>query len=195
MLRQAEVGIDLVSDGEFGKTISWSRYILERLRASRTGPTARVPTRTRPARSGPAATSSASPILRRVQPDARLRGRDAQPRVRRPDLVAGQAASSGTSLTSGRRRRGPCRRPRRRRLPPRGRTGERRLQAPGRLLQLRGGVRRRRRQRPPRRVPGDHRGRPRAPGRRRPPADDVRQHRRPRHAGRLRPLGRLRIAP
>ena len=31
VLRQAEVGIDLVSDGEFGKTISWSRYILERL--------------------------------------------------------------------------------------------------------------------------------------------------------------------
>jgi 5-methyltetrahydropteroyltriglutamate--homocysteine methyltransferase len=29
--RQGEVGIDLVSDGEFGKTISWSRYILERL--------------------------------------------------------------------------------------------------------------------------------------------------------------------
>jgi 5-methyltetrahydropteroyltriglutamate--homocysteine methyltransferase len=30
--RQADVGIDVVSDGEFGKTISWSRYILERLR-------------------------------------------------------------------------------------------------------------------------------------------------------------------
>lgn len=29
--RQADVGIDLVSDGEFGKTVSWSRYILERL--------------------------------------------------------------------------------------------------------------------------------------------------------------------
>ena len=29
--QQAEVGIDLVSAGEFGKTISWSRYILERL--------------------------------------------------------------------------------------------------------------------------------------------------------------------
>ena len=29
--RQAEIGIDLVSDGEFGKTISWSRYVLERL--------------------------------------------------------------------------------------------------------------------------------------------------------------------
>jgi 5-methyltetrahydropteroyltriglutamate--homocysteine methyltransferase len=29
--RQAEVGIDIVSDGEFGKSISWSRYVLERL--------------------------------------------------------------------------------------------------------------------------------------------------------------------
>ena len=29
--KQADVGIDLVSDGEFGKTISWSRYVLERL--------------------------------------------------------------------------------------------------------------------------------------------------------------------
>ena len=29
--RQAEAGIDVVSDGEFGKTISWSQYVLERL--------------------------------------------------------------------------------------------------------------------------------------------------------------------
>jgi 5-methyltetrahydropteroyltriglutamate--homocysteine methyltransferase len=29
--KQAATGIDLVSDGEFGKTISWSRYVLERL--------------------------------------------------------------------------------------------------------------------------------------------------------------------
>lgn len=29
--RQAETGIDIVSDGEFGKSISWSRYVLERL--------------------------------------------------------------------------------------------------------------------------------------------------------------------
>jgi 5-methyltetrahydropteroyltriglutamate--homocysteine methyltransferase len=28
---QAETGIDIVSDGEFGKSISWSRYVLERL--------------------------------------------------------------------------------------------------------------------------------------------------------------------
>jgi 5-methyltetrahydropteroyltriglutamate--homocysteine methyltransferase len=31
VMQQAAVGIDVVSDGEFGKTISWSRYILERL--------------------------------------------------------------------------------------------------------------------------------------------------------------------
>src|SRR5712671_2428741 len=29
--RQAEAGIDVVDDGEFGKTISWSQYALERL--------------------------------------------------------------------------------------------------------------------------------------------------------------------
>src|SRR5262249_62208352 len=28
---QAEVGVDVVSDGEFGKSISWSQYGLERL--------------------------------------------------------------------------------------------------------------------------------------------------------------------
>jgi 5-methyltetrahydropteroyltriglutamate--homocysteine methyltransferase len=29
--KQAEIGIDIVSDGEYGKTISWSRYILDRI--------------------------------------------------------------------------------------------------------------------------------------------------------------------
>lgn len=29
--RQAEIGIDVVSDGEFGKSVSWSRYVRERL--------------------------------------------------------------------------------------------------------------------------------------------------------------------
>jgi 5-methyltetrahydropteroyltriglutamate--homocysteine methyltransferase len=29
--RQAESGIDVISDGEFGKSISWSQYVLERL--------------------------------------------------------------------------------------------------------------------------------------------------------------------
>ena len=29
--RQAEIGIDVVSDGEYGKSISWNQYVLERL--------------------------------------------------------------------------------------------------------------------------------------------------------------------
>src|SRR5262245_30531465 len=29
--QQVEAGVDIVSDGEFGKSISWSRYVLERL--------------------------------------------------------------------------------------------------------------------------------------------------------------------
>ncbi len=29
--KQAETGLDVVSDGEFGKSISWSQYVLERL--------------------------------------------------------------------------------------------------------------------------------------------------------------------
>src|ERR1700674_4936203 len=29
--RQAAAGIDVMSDGEFGKSISWSQYVLERL--------------------------------------------------------------------------------------------------------------------------------------------------------------------
>src|SRR5262244_432521 len=29
--KQADIGIDIISDGEFGKHISWSQYVLERL--------------------------------------------------------------------------------------------------------------------------------------------------------------------
>src|SRR3954468_8650948 len=29
--QQAEIGVDVVSDGEFGKGISWSQYLIERL--------------------------------------------------------------------------------------------------------------------------------------------------------------------
>jgi 5-methyltetrahydropteroyltriglutamate--homocysteine methyltransferase len=28
---QAEIGLDIVNDGEYGKTISWSRYVLQRM--------------------------------------------------------------------------------------------------------------------------------------------------------------------
>ena len=29
--KQAEIGLDIINDGEYGKTISWSRYVLERM--------------------------------------------------------------------------------------------------------------------------------------------------------------------
>src|SRR4029078_3090855 len=29
--RQADIGVDVVSDGEFGKAISWNQYVVERL--------------------------------------------------------------------------------------------------------------------------------------------------------------------
>ena len=31
MRKQAEIGLDIINDGEYGKTISWSRYVLERM--------------------------------------------------------------------------------------------------------------------------------------------------------------------
>jgi 5-methyltetrahydropteroyltriglutamate--homocysteine methyltransferase len=36
--RQAEIGIDVISDGEFGKSISWSQYVVERLAGFETRP-------------------------------------------------------------------------------------------------------------------------------------------------------------
>jgi len=38
--QQAEIGIDVVSDGEFGKSISWSQYVLERMSGFESRPAA-----------------------------------------------------------------------------------------------------------------------------------------------------------
>jgi len=37
--QQADIGVDVVSDGEFGKSISWSQYVLERLSGFQSRPT------------------------------------------------------------------------------------------------------------------------------------------------------------
>jgi 5-methyltetrahydropteroyltriglutamate--homocysteine methyltransferase len=37
---QAEIGLDVISDGEFGKSISWSQYVLERLSGFESRPSA-----------------------------------------------------------------------------------------------------------------------------------------------------------
>jgi 5-methyltetrahydropteroyltriglutamate--homocysteine methyltransferase len=38
--KQAEIGVDVISDGEFGKSISWSQYVLERLSGFESRPSA-----------------------------------------------------------------------------------------------------------------------------------------------------------
>ncbi len=55
--QQAETGIDVPSDGEFGKSISWSQYVLERLAASSAGRSRAK----RPIRSSAAPTARALP--------------------------------------------------------------------------------------------------------------------------------------
>ena len=59
--RQAAIGIDVVSDGEFGKTISWSRYILERLDGFEDRPVPAAPRERRRDRSVRAPISKSSP--------------------------------------------------------------------------------------------------------------------------------------
>ena len=189
--QQAEVGIDLVSDGEFGKTISWSRYILERLNGfeDRSDPNSTATDPKRPL--GPRTdverfpefyaeyneTQGFEDVMRNpvcVGPIS-YAGHDALQRdIANVKAAVDAARSAGYEVAA---------------FLPGGRAGERGLQAPGRVLRVRGGVRLRRRRRAARGVPGDHRRRPDAAGRRRPPADDVRQHRQPRHARRLPALG------
>jgi len=41
--QQAQTGVDVVSDGEFGKSISWSQYVLERLSGFESRPSAGLP--------------------------------------------------------------------------------------------------------------------------------------------------------
>ena len=94
--QQAEVGIDVVSDGEFGKTISWSRYILERLNGFEDRPESEPRDDRSEAPTRSAHRCRALPrVLRRVQRDTGFRGRHAQPRVRRADLLrrAGRVAA------------------------------------------------------------------------------------------------------
>src|SRR6185437_16071539 len=62
--KQAEIGVDVVSDGEFGKSISWSQYVLERLSGFERRPISRAPIRSpaaSTAKSSPSFTPSSMP--------------------------------------------------------------------------------------------------------------------------------------
>ena len=160
--QQAEVGIDLVSDGEFGKTISWSRYILERLNGfeDRSDPTSVTTDPKRPL--GPR-----TDVERFPEFYAEYNARQGFEEIMRNPVCVGPISYAGhdalqrdiANVKAAVDAARSCR-PRGRRLPPGGRAGERGLQAPGRVLRLGGGVRVRRRRGAARGVPGDRRRRP-----------------------------------
>ena len=128
---QAEAGIDIVSDGEFGKSISWSRYVLERLsgfeerqddtgasgprspaRTARTSPSSTTNTRRRRASSAWARTPPSSGTWVITGPDRLYRPAGAAARHRQPE--GGDAGRPASSTASCRwwRRRASCRRAR-----------------------------------------------------------------------------------
>ena len=94
--RQAEAGIDVVSDGEFGKSISWSQYVLERLSGFER----------RPIKPGAAIRSRAAPTARAF-PNSTPSSTRARRRRRSPSRSASgrsptraRPRSSATSTTS-----------------------------------------------------------------------------------------------
>ena len=105
--RQAEVGIDLPSDGEFGKAISWSQYALERLSGFERRPRRRAPI---PSRAAPIARASPSSTPSSIAPTAppATRGRQRADRgLRRADRIhrPERAAARHRQLQGGARRR------------------------------------------------------------------------------------------
>ena len=184
MLRQLEAGIDVPSDGEFGKSISWSQYALERLSGfeRRTA---------RPGEHG--FNRGADRALCGLLPRARRRrwpagGGGASAGIAvcvGPDLVH---RSGGTatrhrqfqvSVGAGGRGAG---------LPARRFAHERDPGPQERVLQVRRGAALRDRRCDARGIPGDRRRRPPAPARRRASGGDLRPHG---PAGELRRLPQL----
>ena len=113
--KQAEVGIDVVSDGEFGKSISWSQYVLERLSGFE-----RRPIKPGAIRSRAASTASISPS----STPSSMRARVSRPRSKRSasgrSAIPGRPSWRATSPISRRRsktqrsKKRSCRWPRRR---------------------------------------------------------------------------------
>ncbi len=70
--RQAEVGIDVISDGEFGKAISWNQYVVERLSG--------FELRAIPRATGPAPRARTEPASRSSTPSSTCASRWPTPR-------------------------------------------------------------------------------------------------------------------
>jgi hypothetical protein len=156
--KQAEIGLDVINDGEYGKTISWSRYVLERMSG--------FEQRDRPAHAGmPAAVA----------------GRDRREFAEfyaDYDRHQGFTGMTGWALTGPIRYTGHAALARDianfKAAAKGAKTGERRPRPHRRILQERRGIRLRRRRCAARGIQDDHRCRPDPPGGRRLPGADLR---------------------
>ena len=87
--QQAEVGVDVVSDGEFGKGISWSQYVLERLSGFERRPFSRAAIRSPRAPTASASPSSTPSSMRAITSRRSIRhGRGRADQVHRPGAAA-----------------------------------------------------------------------------------------------------------
>ena len=175
--RQAETGVDVVSDGEFGKSISWSQYVLERLDGFERRPVA---------------SGGADPFARGLDRERfpefyaeldahdraqgrfrRRRGRAIRVGLRRADRLyrAGRAPARHRQFQGGARRGG-----RGGGVPAGRRAGERHPRPQERVLRERRGAGLRHRRRHAGRVPDHLRGRASGPGRRRARRGHLRPH-------------------
>src|SRR3954466_8263391 len=119
--RQVEIGVDIPSDGEFGKAISWSQYALERLSGFERRP---VPAGSNPFSRGADRTRFAefyAELDRADGPPATARATGSPPVCPAPLRSTRPGAAARQSSTPGRRRCSATSPTSRRRLPPRAR--------------------------------------------------------------------------
>ncbi len=150
--QQAQAGIDVVSDGEFGKSISWSQYALERLSGFERRPIKHEAAN--PFKRG--ADRDAFPgILRRARRPRRRR-HHGRCDLRRADQIhrAGRVAARHRQLQGGAQGRES-----RRSVPAGGGAGERDPRPQERILQERRGIAGRDRRSDAHRIQDDHRRR------------------------------------
>ena len=173
--QQADVGIDVVSDGEFGKTFTWAWYIRDRLDGFEERPfepTGEIGPQD-PSRQGQDRRDYAefyADYFRRnpIASGVRDRGQAVcvgPIRYAGQDAIARDIADLKAGMDAAGRHRG---------LPAGRRAVERGADPRRRALRQRRGVHLRARRRAQRGVPGDRRRRPEPAGRRRVPGDDVR---------------------
>ena len=156
--QQAEIGIDVVSDGEFGKSISWSQYVLERLSGFERRPIIAGRRSVTPRRRSRALRG----ILRRARrPRRRAPPRSMRSASGRSPIPARRSCNATSTISKPRSRASSGRG-----VPAGGGAGQRHPRPQERILQERRGADPRHRRGDAHRIPHDHRRRLRAAARR-----------------------------